>query len=1090
MTRIYTGILFVIVAWGLASCTQEKQTANEKDYSDIKTVDFNDHIKPILSDRCFACHGPDHNSRKAELRLDVGEGALQKKLESGGYAFVAGDTKASEAYQRMLSDDPETMMPPPSSHLSLSKAEKDLIAKWIRQGATWKEHWSFIPPERTAIPGHLLKEWVKNPIDEFVAEKLDQNGLKPSPEARKERLLRRATFDLTGLPPTAEEIEAFVEDHSVDAYEKVVDRLLSSPAYGERMASLWLDAARYSDSHGYQDDRPRTMWPWRDWVIQAYNENLPYDKFGTWQLAGDLLPDATYEQKLATGFNRNHGITQEGGVIEEEYLTEYAADRTQTFGTVFLGLTLQCARCHDHKYDPISQQEFYQLFSFFNNIPERGKISYFNQSPAPAIKVQNPVMDSTISQIKQQIAYWEQQEKQMMTGINHALGSEQKQQNPHTEEKYRRWLEQKGSIKDVAANIDEGLLVWVDFDQENSPFVSKVSLNSRGKVNINLPPEIEKPEINTGKSGNALAFNGKNFLSMGEIGDFDHYHQFSLGAWIQHSNQHDRHAGILSRRVGEQKRQGYDLVLTRDHKLTFRIFHDANSFFVSVQTRKRVPMNTWTHVFATYDGSGKAAGIQLYIDGEKQATFTIRDNLQHKSILNGNDFLIGNWNHRARVLGDLYGFKGGKIDEVKLYNRRLSPIEIPLVAGMRLTSRFPKDDPLISEDASYQHYLMHYDATYQYIRNRLDSLRALDQEVPYVMIMEELDTIKTTYWLNRGAYDAKMDPVERGTPQAILDFSGELPHNRLGLARWLFDERNPLTARVAVNRMWQMLFGKGLVSTPEDFGNQGALPTHPRLLDWLAVEFRTSGWDVKHMLRLMVTSATYRQSARINIKLNEIDPDNVLLARGPSKRLASEMMRDQALAMSGLLNPQVGGKWVKPYQPPGLWKEMANQIGENKYRPSQGADLYRRSIYSYWKRTIPPPTMLIFDTPERTMCEVNRQSTTTPLQALVRLNAPIYVETSRKLAEKLILEYEAPSTQISQAFLLATSRSVNDGELEMLKELYISEKSRFESNESEADALLSVGASPVITSLEKDQLAALTVVINTIMNLEEAKYRG
>jgi len=1090
MNRIYAGILWVIAAWGLTYCTQEKQSTNEKDYSGIKTVDFNDHIKPILSDRCFVCHGPDNNSRKAELRLDTEEGALWKKLESGGYAFVAGDTKASEAYQRMLSDDPETMMPPPKSHLSLSGAEKELIAKWIRQGAVWKKHWSFIPPEKPVIPGHSLKEWVNNPIDEFVAEKLDQHGLEPSTEALKERLLRRVTFDLTGLPPTAEEIQAFVEDNSEEAYDKVVDRLLNSPAYGERMASLWLDAARYSDSHGYQDDRPRTMWPWRDWVIQAYNENLPYDEFGTWQLAGDLLPQATYEQKLATGFNRNHGITQEGGVIEEEYLTEYAADRTQTFGTVFLGLTLQCARCHDHKYDPISQQEFYQLFAFFNNIPERGQISYFDQAPGPAMKVQDPVKDSIISQIKQQLAYWEKQEIQVLTGVNHAFGSEQKPQNLHIAEKYRQWLDQRPNLKEIEANLDKGLLVWVDFDLKNNPFLNKVSPNQIGKVNINLPPEIEKPEKTVGKSGNALGFSGKNFLSMGETGDFDHYHEFSLGAWIQHSNQHDRHAGILSRRVGEQKRQGYDLVLTKDHKLAFRIFHDTKSFYLSVETRKSIPSHTWTHVFATYDGSGKAAGVRLYINGEKQRTFTKHDNLQHKSILNGNDFLIGNWNHRARVLGDLYGFEGGNIDEVKLFNRRLSPIEVPLVAGMHLANSLNEVEPLISEDAGYLHYLIHRDATYQYIRSKLDSLRGLDQEVPYVMIMEELDTIKTTYWLNRGAYDARMDPVERGTPQAILNFSADLPQNRLGLARWLFDEENPLTARVAINRMWQMLFGKGLVNTPEDFGNQGALPTHPKLLDWLAVEFRTSGWDVKHMLRLMVTSATYRQSARITIKLHEIDPDNVLLARGPTKRLAAEMMRDQALAISGLLNPQVGGKWVKPYQPPGLWKEMANQIGENKYRPSQGTDLYRRSIYSYWKRTIPPPSMLIFDTPERTMCEVKRQSTTTPLQALVRLNAPIYVETSRKLAEKLIIKYEAPSTQIAQAFLLATSRPVNDRELEMLEELYKSEQSRFESNESEAEALLSVGASPVITSLEKDQLAALTVVINTIMNLEEAKYRG
>ncbi len=1089
MLRILLSITLLTFAFIVTCCHSEQQTSDEKDYSQIEQVDFNYHIKPILSDRCFACHGPDKNARKADLRLDTEEGALQSLLESGTHAFVSGDVKASEAYQRMLSDDPETMMPPPESNLSLTDSEKALIAKWIKQGAKWKEHWSFIPPEQPAIPQHAFEDWAINPIDAFIAQKLEQHRLSPSEVARKERLLRRVTFDLTGLPPTLEEIEAFLSDDSESAYEKVVDRLLASPAYGERMASIWLDAARYSDSHGYQDDRPRTMWPWRDWVIESFNANMPYDTFGIWQLAGDLLPNPTYEQKLATGFNRNHGITQEGGVIEEEYLTEYAADRTQTFGTVFLGLTLQCARCHDHKYDPISQKEFYQMFAFFNNIPERGKISYFDESPKPSMRVEDPLLDSTILEIQKQISYWEALEKRVYQNPMDVLTDEKDQLKQKVSREHQEWLATNPNEQMLENNLWKGLLAKVDFDTEDSLFLNEVNARKLGKVNINLPPDIGKPMTSEGKKGNALEFNGRNFLSMGEIGDFDHYHEFSLGAWINHSNIHDREAGILSRRVGEQKRQGYDLVLTKDNKLSFRIFHDTNEHFLSVETRAKVAPGRWYHVFATYDGSGRAEGVTLFIDGKVQPVNITNNNLQHKSILNGNDFLIGNWNHRARVLGNLYGFEGGKIDEVRLFSRRLSTLEVPLLANRDNDARQAYAASLFEQNM-YRHYLIHYDSTFQKIRNKLDSLRSLDQEIPYVMIMQELDTVKTTYWLNRGAYDAKMDPVARGTPEVILAFDKQLPQNRLGLAQWLFDDKNPLTSRVAVNRLWQMIFGKGLVNTPEDFGNQGALPTHPELLDWLAVEFIESGWDVKYMLRLMVTSATYRQTARVDEKLVRKDPDNELLSRGPSKRLSAEMMRDQVLAMSGILHSKVGGKWVKPYQPGGLWKEMANQIGENKYRPSRGQDLYRRSVYTYWKRTIPPPSMLIFDIPERTQCEVKRQSTNTPLQALLRLNAPIYMETSRRLAEELMDQNEDITQLIETAFVLATSRSAQQQEVEILEELYQSELERFDNQHSEAERLLSVGASPTSARFDQQQLAALSVVINTILNLEEAKYRG
>ncbi len=1046
--------------WLSACGTTSSPNENERQLPTV--VDYNFHVKPILSDRCFACHGPDQANQEAGLRLDTPEGAFGALTESEGHAIVAGDLAQSAVYHRIMASDPDSIMPPPASNLTLTAYEKDVIIRWIEQGAEWKEHWSFTAPELPELPDVHQAEWIHTPIDHFVLARLEQEGLAPAPEATKEKLLRRVTFDLTGLPPTLSEIDNFLADDAPGAYEKVVNRLLASPHYGERMAPMWLDLARYADSHGYQDDRPRTMWPWRDWVVRAFNENLPYDQFATWQLAGDLLPDATYEQQLATGFNRNHAITQEGGVIPEEYLAEYAADRTNTFATTFLGLTVECARCHDHKYDPISQKDYYQLFAFFNNISEAAQIDYRDQAPQPAIRMQDAELEAQKAFVDSVIAALEQQVDEL----------EQRPVDSY----------QPGAAVSSALNTEDGLTAHFPLNVlENEQFLDQTEQRP-ARMNVGLSPEIAPPEPVAGWKGNALRFNGANFLTLGDIADFEQHDRFSIGAWVLSTHEYKQRAGLLSRRNGEIRRQGYDLTLTKDNQLSLRLIHEDDSVYLEVTTKSAVPDQRWSHVLATYDGSGRAAGVELYIDGKVQAVRVLHDNLdQTASLLNGNDFLVGHWNHRNQTT-DTYGFTGGSIDEVRIYQRTLTPLEVRQVAAASATP---------SAEDEYVHYLARHHLGYQRAVQQLDSLRRIDLEIPHVMVMQEQEERTQTYLLERGAYDAPGDSVFPSTPKVLLPFEEEYPPNRQGLARWLTDPQHPLTARVAVNRFWQLYFGQGLVQTPGDFGNQGALPTHPALLDWLAVHFIASGWDMKALQKTIVMSATYRQSAAVDSEEHRRDPNNLLLARGPNTRLTGEMFRDNALATSGLLSTKVGGKWVKPYQPAGIWEAMANQIGENKYRPSQGEGLYRRSLYTYWKRTIPPPTMVMFDAPERAVCVAKRQSTSTPLQSLALLNDPQYVEAARKLAERMLTEGgEHTEQQIAYGFRLLTSRAPQPEELAVLVSLHQQKLASYQAQPTEAEALLRVGDSNYSTRFSEVQLAALAVVANTLFNLDEAKFRG
>lgn len=727
-------------------------------------VDYNFHIRPILSDKCFTCHGPDANKREAGLRLDIGDSAFKALRETpGAFAFVPGKPHQSEVYKRITSQDTSLKMPPVNSNLALTEHEIDLIEKWIKQGAKYKPHWAFVPPQPVKPPEVDDEKWPKNEIDKFVLVAMENAGLKPNGEADKERLLKRACLDITGLPPTIEMMDRFMADNSPNAYEKIIDTLLAMPQYGEKMALHWMDVSRFADSHGYQDDNYRSQWPWRDWVIYAFNKNMPYNQFVSWQLAGDLMPGATREQVLATGFNRNHKITEEGGVIQEEYRVEYVTDRTNSFAKAFLGVTMECAHCHDHKYDPFSQQEYYQLYAFFNNVKEVGLESVVG---GPETFAKKPLIEISNEEVKNVLSF------------------------------------------------------------------------------------INKP--------------------------------------------------------------------------------DTNRLIVSV--------------------------------------------------------------------------------------------------------------------------------------------------------MGDQDTVRKTYILNRGVYDAHGTEVVPGTPKSILSFDNITP-NRLGLANWLFSPKNPLAARVFVNRMWQEVFGKGIVKTSGDFGMQGELPSHPELLDWLAVDFRQHGWDIKRLMRQIVTSATYRQSAIVPKEKLQADPDNKWLARAPRFRLQAELVRDLVLSSSGLLTKKIGGPSVKPYQPKGLWELATSGRGLlARYQQDHGESLYRRGLYTFIKRTVPPPSLMIFDGSNRDQCEVKRSNTNTPLQALVMLNDPQVLEASRVLAAKLMQEKSDP---VEKAFRMIVCRKPSEKELTLLHEYYKDQQQHYQGKPAEAAKILNVGEAPLPEKANKPALAALMQVVTTIYNLEE-----
>ncbi len=1039
------------------SCTDPVPTEIREAQNELPEVlDYNFHVKPILSDNCFACHGPDAANQKAGLRLDIPDGATAP-LESnpGNKAIVPGDLSKSEAFRRMISTDPETMMPPPESHLSLTKKEIAILSKWIEEGAEYKKHWSFIPLQQVEVPKASIQS--DHPIDQFIAEKLADHGLSFSGKASKESLIRRTSFTLTGLPPKINEIDQFLNDKGNEAYEKLIDRWLASPTYGEHMAANWMDVARYADSDGYLDDKHRRVWPYRDWVIGAFNDNLSYKDFVTLQLAGDLLPDASPETVLPTAFNRLHRRNSEAGIVFEEYRVEYNADRTNTLGKAFLGLSLECARCHDHKYDPISQKEYYSVFGFFNSTNEMGTAVYGPDiTPSPALLLAEKVEEKELKTINQYIQNLEQQQKEIVQEFKGIEG---------------RHIDDETLRKQVSRKL-----------AAHYPMESESEKNVKGG-----PAKYRNPVFAEGKHGKAFFTNDYNSVTLGDkVGWYKRMEPFTVELWVYPDTvYHDSHLfwHCETLRLGLK---GYTLSLSDNH-LKFSMSHTWPHNAIQVTSKTAIPAKEWSHIIISYDGSSKAGGIELFINGDRQPKEIDIDNLYKGIQYVPNIHTYGFSGFQLGSRDKFIPFKNGGLDEVKIYNGQLSALEAKYVFSQTADVSF--DITKADDDLFVEYMLLNEYDPYNQVKSSLTKVyrkhNALINEIPEIMVMGDLPEPRPTYVLNRGNYSDKGEQVSPTTPEAILPFDESLPKNRLGLAKWLFDEKNPLTARVYVNRIWQMHFGTGLVKTSEDFGSQGDIPSHPELLDWLANEFIASGWDIKALHKLILTSDTYRQSSRIKQDLLEIDPENKWLARGPSLRFSAEMIRDNALAISDLLIDSIGGPSVYPYQPEGLWDGLTTKGWAYKYKQSEGEGLYRRTMYTIWKRTAPPPSMLIFDVATRSSCEVRRTSTSTPLQALALLNDPQYMEASRVAAEKVIGKVNEENKRLETVYRLATGKQPDEQDFLKIKDFYKQEYQAFTEDPSRLNAYLSTGNAALNPTSNKTEVAALSVVLNALMNTYE-----
>ncbi|MBY0504846.1 MAG: DUF1553 domain-containing protein [Bryobacteraceae bacterium] len=955
-------------------------------------ADFNRDIRPILSDRCFSCHGPDEANRKANLRLDT---------EAGARPVLA------KIVERVTSEKKGLRMPPVSTGAALTAGQVDSLKQWIADGAPWQKHWSFLPPAKPV-------GWS---IDALVQARLQREGLSLSPPAPKATLLRRVSLDLTGLPPTPEEAEAFLRDDSPGAYERVVDRLLASRRYGERMAIRWLDAARYADTNGYQTDAERSMWRWRDWVIEAFNKNMPFNQFTIEQLAGDLLPNPTRDQIIATGFNRNHRANGEGGSIGEEFLVEYAIDRVEATSTVWLGLTLGCARCHDHKYDPFTQREFYSMFAFFNNLPEKGKVFKYGNSPP---LIQAPT--------REQESRWA-----VLTAAAESAERKFQALRPEVTRSVAAWEKNAGPVSDW---VPKRKLLW--------------------------------------EQGQPQSFDGKRAQEFGDIAPLGYYDQFTLAAWVKPQSPD---GAILTRTSDKEEEAGYGVYL-KQGKVQVNFILRWLDDCLRVESAQTLPLGEWSHVAVTYDGSREAKGIRLYVDGQEAKLNVVVDDLNQ-------DFATKD----PLRLGAGSGLRfTGEISGARIYRDALTPDEAGVLGTPRKLS-----DILASTNRSPAEarklewaFLDSYAPTglqtvwREYWRTR-DEWREYSATLPTVMIMQERPEIREAHILRRGAYDQPGDRVSRALPQVLAP--GAQTTNRLQLAQWLVGRQNPLTARVTVNRFWQMLFGTGIVKTVEDFGSQGEWPTHPELLDGLAVEFMDSGWNVKQMLKTMVMSRTYQQSSRVTPDLLARDPENRLYARGPRFRWPAEVVRDQALEVSGLLVEKLGGPSVKPYQPEGLWAELSGGVD---YSRDKGENLYRRSLYTYWKRAVPPPGMMTFDAAGREACVVRENRTNTPLQALALMNDEAYLEAARKLAERMLGEGgSTEESRLQRGFALALLRAPAARESNVLLASLHHYRDRYETDPAAATKLLAHGDSPVGSKWKQPELAAWTMLASLLLNLDE-----
>jgi hypothetical protein len=1022
-------------------------------------LQYNRDVRPILAENCFACHGPDSAARKAGLRLDRRDDAMKADV------IVPGKPEQSPLVERIFAEDASQRMPPPKTKKILTASQKDTLRRWIAEGAEYQAHWSFIAPKRPPLPAVKKTNWVRNPIDYFILAELEKRGLEPAPEADRRTLARRLSLDLIGLPPAPAEVEAFVNDTSADAYERYVDQLLKSPHYGEARGRYWLDAARYADTHGIHFDNYREMWSYRDWVISAFNRNLTFDQFTIQQLAGDLQPERKLDQQIASGFNRCNITTNEGGAINEEYLVLYTRDRTETTSQVWLGLTAGCAVCHDHKFDPLTQRDFYSMAAFFNNTTQQAMDGNVSDTP-PTVLVPRPEDRPHYQAVTKELAEVQKQ-------------AEARKQSARDE--FDKWLGDAKTNSVLPTTPRDGLKLHAPLSEGAGNAVSVTVEDKVRQVAFDKPITWQPGHVG------ALGFQGKpeTVIEVKEAGDFDTNQAFSYGAWVKLTKR-AQFGAILARMDDKHDYRGWDLWI-ENNRVGAHIIHKWEEDTLKVVSNTPLKLNQWYHLFVTYDGSGKAAGVKIYINGAAQETTVQADRL--KSTIRTQVPVKVAQRHSGQAVD------GALIQDLRIYGRALPGVEVDqLVKGTRAAWLAAKPADKRSADEKnelFDWWLTARDKPYQALAAKRDPLRqeeaAIKSRGTITHVLQERPEPAMAYVLYRGEYDKRRDPVKPDTPHSLPPMPADLPKTRLSFAQWLLSPEHPLTARVTVNRFWQEVFGTGIVRTTGDFGVMGELPSHPELLDWLAVEFRESGWDMKRFFKMLVLSATYRQAAITTPEKLEKDPQNRYLSRGPRFRMDAEMVRDYALAASGLLVAKIGGPSVKPYQPEGVWEAVA-MIGSNTrdYKPDNGSKLYRRSMYTFWKRAAPPASMDIFNAPNRETCTVRRERTNTPLQALVTLNDPQFIEAARTLAQKALKEggdkIESRIDFVAQRLLArpfrAEEKQVVQGSLDDLL-------AHYKAKPDDANKIVAVGESKADASLDATTLAAWTMLINELMNLDE-----
>ncbi len=1058
-----TAILVLVVAAAWWAIRRAAITA--------RSVSFNETIQPILSENCYACHGPDPGARKAGLRLDRAEFAFVPH-EKFGPAIIRGDPDKSPLVHRIESNDPKERMPPPEAHRTLKPEQIALLRRWVKEGAVYEEHWSFIAPRRPAIPETKNRQWARNPVDRFILSRLEKEGLAPSEEADRPTLIRRVTYDLTGLPPSPEEVAAFVADESPNAYGKVVDRLLASPRYGEHRAHYWLDVARYGDTQGLHLDNFRSIWPYRDYVIKSYNQNKPFDQFVKEQIAGDMLPAKNLDSIVASAFLRAGISSGEGGALIEELRVNNKRERAEAFGAAFLGLTTGCAVCHDHKFDPITRRDFYQLTAFFNNLTENPSNDDREDWP-PFIRVPKE---------NNRAAYEQTLAKRS------ALENQIAQRRAQSRKLVAAWVrDPKVRAQPVST---AGLQVRLRFDeQKDVAFVNSAPAAKPPSVSATESPVIWGEGVWLWPY---MRMDTTTRLDLPDAGDVEANQPFTVAFWVRpdlrplESKDAKQPSGVIVARANaKEDSRGWQLRINQ-RKLAFTLTHAGPHNAAAVETKEKVLIEgRWNHIAATYSGSGKAEGMKLYVDGQPQELNVIQDKLDG-SMRTSAPMTFG------RIFPDVDPLRQSAFQDFRFYSRELASDEASRVPFEDYVSELVQKPLSTWSDDQFKvvsdFYFAQRDEPARSLAAQLLALNAeldrLSKDGDISLVSEESPGIAYADMLTRGVYNARTERVRPAVPHFLPPLPAGAPSDRLGLAEWTVSPKNPLTARVTVNRMWQEIFGTGIVETTEDFGVMGARPSHPELLDWLAVDFRDSGWDVKRFYRQLVLSATYRQSARVTSQLAEKDPKNRLLSRGPRFRMDSEMLRDTALAASGLLVEKLGGPSVKPYQPPGIWDGSHDASNTRKYVQDHGDALYRRSLYTFWKRMATMPDMDTFDSPMRDAACTRRQRTDTPLQALVAMNEPLRLEASRKLAERVIHESSTADARLDFLGRVLLARDWSSREKTVLESALTKFQSTYSNDPAAAARLLNVGESKVDGSIPVPELASWMLVSSAALNLD------